>query len=105
MCDFEDVEIISSYPLSQAIEDGVLVKLCDIRWGIAIKPFVETSNILSEIRRDKIMKVWEQYVEWRTTVMPTLPEEDQMFVIDVDGKKVWLIEDGATFTIMYPEDY
>ena len=36
MCDFDNVEIIATYPLSQALEDGVLVKLCDIRFGIEI---------------------------------------------------------------------
>ncbi len=37
--------------------------------------------------------------------MPTLPEEDQMFVTTMDGEKVWLLEDGAAFTMLYPEDY
>jgi hypothetical protein len=37
--------------------------------------------------------------------MPTLKEEDQMFVTSVDEKKVWLIEDAAAFTAMFPEDY
>jgi hypothetical protein len=105
MCDFEDVEIIASYPLGQAIEDGVLVKLSDIRWSTVTKPLIATSNILGGIGRDKIMEVWQQYIDWRTNVMPTLPEEEQMFVTKVDGQKVWLIEDGASFTVMLPEDY
>jgi hypothetical protein len=37
--------------------------------------------------------------------MPTLPEEDRMFVTSINGKKVWVIEDGQAFTMMYPEDY
>ena len=36
---------------------------------------------------------------------PTLPEEEQMFHTTMNGKKVWVIEDGAAFTLMYPEDY
>jgi hypothetical protein len=51
------------------------------------------------------MKVWDEYVAWRINVMPRLKEEDQMFVTHVDDKKVWLIEDGAAFTAMFPEDY
>ena len=51
------------------------------------------------------MKVWDEYVTWRQTIMPKLKEEDQMFVTKVDGKKVWVIEDGAAFTAMFPEDY
>jgi hypothetical protein len=51
------------------------------------------------------MTVWDKYVTWRQTVMPKLKEEDQMFVTKVGGKKVWVIEDGAAFTAMFPEDY
>jgi hypothetical protein len=105
MNEFDQIEIISVYPLSQAIADGVLVKLCDIRFGIAIKPLVATSNLLSEINREKIMEVWDEYVKWRQNIMPRLREEEQMFVTKVNNKKVWLIEDGAAFTVMYPEDY
>ena len=47
----------------------------------------------------------DEYVIWRQTVMSKLKEEDQMFVTKVDGQKVWVIEDGAAFTAMYPEDY
>ena len=105
MCDFEDTEIISVYPLSQAVADGILVKLCDIRFGKVIKPLVATSNLLSEISREKIMETWNEYVAWRQNIMPYLREEEQIFVTKVNSKKVWLIEDGAAFTIMYPEDY
>jgi hypothetical protein len=52
MCQFEDVEIISKYPLNQAIDDGMLAKLCDIRFGIEIKPLVATSHLLEEVKRD-----------------------------------------------------
>jgi hypothetical protein len=105
MCDFEDIEIISKYSISQAIDDGVLVKLCDIRFGIEIKPFVTTSHLLEEVGKEKIMTVWDEYIQWRKTVMPRLKEEDQMFVTKVNGQKVWVIEDGAGFTAMFPEDY
>jgi hypothetical protein len=105
MCDLEDVEIISKYPLNQAIDDGMLVKLCDIRIGIEVKSLVATSHLLDGIGKDRIMKVWDEYVNWRREVMPKLAEEDQMFVTHADGKKIWVIEDGVAFTAMYPEDY
>ena len=105
MNDFEDVEIIDAYPLSQALADSVLVKLCGIRLGIEIKPLVATSHLLDEIGREKVMKIWDAYVTWRQTIIPKLKEEDQMFVTKVNGKKVWIIEDGAAFTAMFPEDY
>jgi hypothetical protein len=34
-----------------------------------------------------------------------LPEEEQMFVTEIDGKNVWVIEDQQAITILYPEDY
>jgi hypothetical protein len=105
MCQFEDIEIISSYPLGTALAEGILVKLCDIRFGIEIKPLVATSHLLAEIDRDSVMKIWDEYVTWRQTIMLKLKEEDQMFVTKVEGKGVWVIEDGAAFTIMFPEDY
>jgi hypothetical protein len=105
MCDFDNVEIIAAYPLSQALEDGVLVKLCDTRFGIEIKSLVATSHLLNEVGKDKVMKAWDEYVKWREEIMPRLNEEDQMFVTHVDGKKIWVIEDGAAFTAMFPEDY
>jgi hypothetical protein len=95
MCDFEDVQIISKYPLNKALAGGMLVKLCDIRFGIEIKPLVATSHLLNEIKRDQVMKVWDEYVKWRQEIMPKLKKEDQMFVTKVNGKKVWVMEDEA----------
>jgi hypothetical protein len=102
---FEDAEIISTYPLNQALADGILAKLCDVRFGIEVKPLIATSHLLEEITRDQVMKVWDEYVTWRQTIMPKLKEEDQMFVTKVNGKKVWIIEDRVAFTAMFPEDY
>ncbi len=44
-------------------------------------------------------------VEWRLNIKDTLPEEDQMFVTQIEGKNVWVIEDQQAITMMYPEDY
>jgi hypothetical protein len=32
MCDFEDVDLISTYPLKQAIEGGMLIEIFKDRW-------------------------------------------------------------------------
>jgi hypothetical protein len=37
--------------------------------------------------------------------MPTLPEEDRLFTTTMNGDTVWVIEDDAAYTLMYPEDY
>jgi hypothetical protein len=42
---------------------------------------------------------------WRKHTEPTLPEEERLFVTTMNSQKVWVIEDGAAFTLMYPEDY
>jgi len=50
-------------------------------------------------------EIWNEYVDWRKNVCATLPEEDQLFSTKMNGEKVWLLEDGAAFTMLYPEDY
>lgn len=99
--------IISVYTLQQAVEDGVLVELFKNRWQKLNggKPIVVTNHLHSEISLAGLMEIWNEYVEWRAKVMPTLPEEDQMFVTTMNDKKVWVIEDGQAFTLLYPEDY
>ncbi len=99
--------IISVYTLQQAVEDGVLVELFKNRWQKLSggKPIVVTSHLHSEISLAGLMEIWNGYVEWRAKVMPTLPEEDQMFVTTMNDKKVWVIEAGQPFALLYPEDY
>lgn len=99
--------VIVEYTLKQAIADGVLVEVFKNRWQQLSngKPIVATTHIHNEISLAGLMEIWNEYVPWRKTIMPTLPEEEQMFVTKMDGNKVWVIEDGQAFTIMYPEDY
>ena len=51
------------------------------------------------------MEIWNEYVHWKKHVLKTLPEEEQMFSATMNSKKVWVIEDGQAYTILYPEDY
>ena len=37
--------------------------------------------------------------------MPGLEEEDRLFQTKMNGHRVWVIEDGTAFTMMFPEDY
>ena len=106
--DEEFGEVISVvYSLEQAIEDGVLVEVFKNRWQELSqgKPIVATAHLFNEVSLAGLLEIWNEYVEWRKNVMPTLPEADQMFVTTMDGEKVWLLEDGAAFTMLYPEDY
>ena len=104
--DFKDTLIIE-YTLQQAIADGVLVEVFKNRWQQLThgKPIVATSHLFNEVSLAALFEIWNEFVEWRKNVMPTLPEAEQMFTTTMNGNKVWLIEDGQAFTMMYPEDY
>ena len=103
----DEATIISEYALEQAIEDGVLVEVFKNRWNELSqgKPIVATSHLFSQVSLAGLLEIWNEYVDWRTNVMPTLPEADQLFATTMNGDKVWVLEDGAAFTMLYPEDY
>ena len=100
-------KVISVYSLEQAIKDGVLVEVFKNRWNELSggKPIIATAHLFNQISLAGLLEIWNEYVAWRKNVMPTLPEEDQMFVTTMNGEKVWLIEDGDAFTMLYSEDY
>lgn len=99
--------VIYEYTLKQAIADGVLAEIFKNRWSKLSggKPIVATSHLFNEVSLAGLLEIWNEYVHWRKNIMPTLPEAEQMFVTSMNGNKVWLIEDGQAFTMMYPEDY
>ncbi len=105
--DEEFGDVISVYSLEQAIADGVLVEVFKDRWDelSQVKPIVATANLFSQVSLAGLLEIWNEFVAWRTNVMPKLPEEEQMFVTTMNGDKIWLLEDGAAFTMLYPEDY
>ena len=103
----EDKNRVSVYSLEQAIKDGVLVEVFKPKWQQLTqgKPIVVTAHLFNQVSLAGLFEIWNEYVAWRKNVMPTLPEEDQMFVTTMNGEKVWLIEDGDAFTMLYSEDY
>jgi len=104
---FDDADVISTYTLNRAIEDGVLVEIFKNRWKQLTggKPIVVTAYIFNEISLAGLLEIWNEFVHWRVNIMPTLPEADRLFHTTMNDKKVWVIEDGASFTLMYPEGY
>ena len=107
MGDVSKDTLIIEYTLQQAIADGVLVEVFKNRWQQLThgKPIVATTHLFSEVSLAALLEIWNEYVAWRKNIMPTLPEEEQMFTTTMNGKKIWLIEDAQAFTMMYPEDY
>lgn len=104
---FDDTDIISRYTLEQAIEDGVLVEIFKTRWKELSggKPIVATVHIFEEVSLAGLLEIWNGFAMWRRSVMPGLSEEDRLFQTKMNGDKVWVIEDSAGITVMYPEDY
>jgi len=103
----DEATIISEYSLEQAIADGVLVEVFKDQWQELSqgKPIVATNHLFSQVSLAGLLEIWNEYVDWRTHVMPTLPEADQLFATTMNGDKIWLLEDGQAFTMLYPEDY
>lgn len=101
------INVIAVYSLQQAIADGVLVEIFKNRWTQLSggKPIVATSHLFGEVSLAGLMEIWNEFVEWRKNVMTTLPEEEQMFTTSMNNEKVWVIEDGQAYTLLYPEDY
>jgi hypothetical protein len=104
---FDDAEVIATYPLKQAIKDGVLVEIFKHRSHELSngKPIVATAHLTQDISLAGLMDIWQAFVYWREHVMLTLPEAEQHFQMTMNGETVWVIEDDAAFTLLYPEDY
>ena len=102
-----DMDIIVSYTLDQAISDGVLIEIFKNCWGqlSGEKPIVATAHLYGEVSLAGLFEIWNEFVQWKHKVEPTLPEEEQLFKTTMNMETVWVIEDGAAFTLMYPEDY
>ena len=105
--DEEFGELISEYSLEQAIEDGVLVEWSKGDWQLLSggKPIVVTTHLFDYVSINDLHDLWNTFIDWKANVKETLPEEDQMFVTEIEGKNVWVIEDQQAITMMYPEDY
>jgi hypothetical protein len=103
----DEDNVIFEYSLQQAIADGVLVELCKHRWNQLSggKPIVATEHLFQSVSEASLLEIWNAYVDWRENVMQTLPEEEQLFTTSMNNEKVWVLEDGQAFTLLYPEDY
>jgi hypothetical protein len=99
--------VISSYTLEQALADDVLHTFAREQWDTVSggKPIVMTDAIYRKVYISKLVRIWNAFVTWRREVMPALPEEEQLFVATFRGEDIWVIEDGAAFTILCPSDY
>jgi hypothetical protein len=104
---FDPDEVITIYSLKQAIEDGVLVEIFKNRWSELSggRPIVATAHLFESVSLAGLQEIWNEFADWKRRVERTLPEEERLFSTKMNGLTVWVIEDGAAFTLMYPEDY
>jgi hypothetical protein len=101
MCDFEDIDIISKYTRQTAVDDGVLVQV--LRWNG--KPVMATTHLSDNLGAEVLLDIWHEFRDWKEREEAKLAEEDRLFNTVKKGQKIWVIEDGEAFTIMYPSDY
>jgi hypothetical protein len=104
---FDDTDVISSYPLKQAVEDGVLVEIFKKRWKELSggKPIVATVHLCEQVSLSGLLEIWNEFAHWEKHVSPTLPEEERLFHTKMNEETVWVVEEDNCFTIMYPKDY
>ena len=104
---FDPDDVITVYTLKEAIEDGVLVEIFKNRWKELSggKPIVATRHLFEEVSLAGLREIWNEFANWKRYIEKTLPEEERLFHTKMNGLTVWVIEDGAAFTLMYPEDY
>lgn len=102
-----DFYVVHSYTLSDAINDGVLVPLFldEGKYPADGKHVVATSNLLDAIGVEATLKVWDEFQVWKRDVMPTLPEEDQLYAPVVGEHELFIIEDSVSYCIMLRTDY
>ena len=104
---FDYDEVITTYSLKQAVEDGVLVEISRNCWDKLSggKPIVATAHLFENVSLAGLREIWNGFAYWKRHVESALPEEERLFATKMDQVTVWVIEDGAAFTLMYPEDY
>jgi hypothetical protein len=102
-----DTNVIYAYTLEQAIADGELIEIFKNRWQELSegKPIVATRAIYAAYSLAAMQEIWNEFVVWRRDIVPTVPEEEQLFSTSMNDAAVWVLEDGAAFTILFPEDY
>lgn len=94
--------IIFEYTLGEAIVDEVLHPL---GW-VNGKPLIGTAETVADLAQDERQRLFADFLAWQRDVEPTLPEDERTFVATAsNGQTVWVIDDGAAMTLLYPSDY
>jgi hypothetical protein len=86
---FDDAEVISRYPLAQAIKDGILVEVFKNRWGELSngKPIVATAHLFHEISLAGLMEIWNEFVQSQNRLCQRCLRKTAYFIPPRTGKK------------------
>lgn len=94
--------VIYRYSLNDALADGVL---CQIGMR-GPQPIVATAAVMQDLPIEEVRQVVEAFVAWQRYVEPGLIEEERLFKVKASNEElVWVIDDGAAVTVLYPRDY
>lgn len=94
--------VIFAYTLEEAIADGVLYPQ---GWVNGL-PLIATAGTMEDLALDERQRLFADFLEWQRDIEPQLAEEDRLFVATASNhKRVWVINDGAAITLLYPEEY
>lgn len=68
------------------------------------KPIVAAESVMEVYSLAAIREIWNEFIHWRTDVMPTLPEEEQLFTTSMNHLSVCVVEDENAFSILFAEE-
>jgi len=92
----DEEDIVDVYTREDAIEDGVIFNAGRIANGNVDL----TANLIEQLNKREIAKAIVEGLEAaRHFRQPDMKE------IEVNGKKVWVDDNGSVITLMLPEDY
>lgn len=107
----KEMPIIYGYGLDEAIHDEVLIPLWKERWPLlsAGKPIVATAAVRADITDAGLIDIWNEFARWQAVQARRRAAGElvdrEVFKTKVNGDTIWVIEDGAALTILYPSDY
>lgn len=94
--------IIVSCTLEQALDDGIL----HLVGRKGQQPLVVTQGVMEDLGPVEIRQAFGEFLIWQLEIEPGLVEEERLFSRSAsNGKRVWVIDDGAAITMLYPEEY
>jgi hypothetical protein len=95
-------QLIFHYSIEEALEDGVL----HLEGWLGRRPLVTTQRVVTDLPPQERHAQFQAFLRWQREVEPTLPEEERLYHATVStGARVWVIDDGAAITLLYPHEY